>query len=366
MTKFVASVEQNIPTVTRVGEEENITPRRYLIEDERSKKSAIYHPPVKTRNYQKEYGMYNKMCGDVTSWKAGVPMSLEDFLMLPSDDSRAEYLQSLVDKYEGLACSSLGTMFGISLNTMGRITKHLGVKFNTEPGKRYKASNDKFKEDAEKYFNDPEAKNLRIQRRKALPSLPRYTYSELIKLPIERQRTYFYNIMDRYCHFLHLEMLCMFFECSLSSIIRLMKSIDYKSPITIPLSPRLCSLTDEMDKRFEDEMLSKRRSFPSKRTDSINETIDAIIPSSDAPIELVIDTPANNTEPNSLEQLDEALNTKFDEQTGTTADNFGIDIESMQFTTKIDHSEIFSEAFKKKLATLFGDKTSIKITIEKM
>lgn len=369
MTKFIASVEQNIPTLTMV--EENITPRQYLAEDERNKKSAIYHPPIKTRNYQKEYGMYIKKCGDVTSWKAGVPMSLEDFLMLPSDDSRAEYLQSIIDKYKGISIRSLSMMFNINDNTMANIVRYLGVKLDIRSGRHDRATNDKFREDIEKYFNDPEAKNLKIQRRKALPNLPRYTYSELVKMPIDRQRTYFYNIMDRYCHFLHKKMLCRFFECSNRSIVRLMKSIGYESPITIPISLNLCKLTDEMDKRFEEEMLSKRRSFPSRKVSSINETIDDIIPASNTPIELVAETPVEDTMSNSLEQLDEALNTKLDdeadtEQAETTTDSFGINIESMQFTAKLDHGEIFSEAFKKKLAALFGENASIKIKIDKM
>lgn len=380
MTKFVASIEKNIPTIAKVDDERNITPRQYLRDDERTKKSAIYHPPVKTRNHAKEYGRYNKMCGDITSWKAGVPMSFEDFILLPSDDSRKEYLQSILNKYQGITISTLSGMFNIRRNSMRKIIKYLGIEYDAKKGNHDLDVNKKFKRDVEAYFNDPEFENLKIERRKALPNLPRYTYSELVKMPIDRQRTYFYNIMDRYCHFLHADVLCKFFECSDTSLYRLMEAIDYKSPITIPVSHSLCWLTNGMDKRFEEEMLSKRRSFPSRKSNDINEAIENINIEPEVEIKKVIVPavteeavpniiPAEDTKPGSfksvIDEVEEISKDIAHDNTPVLSD-LGVSMNSLDLNITLGESTIFSDTFEKMIANMFGDKAPIKIKIEKL
>lgn len=380
MTKLVATIERNIPTITKVNDESNITPRQYLRDDERTKKSAIYHPPVKARNYAKEYGRYNKMCGDITSWKAGVPMSFEDFVRLPSDDTRKEYLQSILNKYHGITISTLSGMFNLSRNSMRKIIKYLGIEYDAKKGNHDLEVNKKFKKDVEAYFNDPEFENLKIERRKTLPNLPRYTYVELVKMPIERQKTYFYNIMDRYCHFLHADVLCKFFECSDSSLYKLMESIDYKNPITIPVSPSLCRLTDEMDKRFEEEMLSKRRSFPSRRVNGINEVIENISIEPEVEIKkVIVPTVTEESVPNTIQIEDENPDSlkfiineaeEIDKDTARDAtpvlSNLGVAMNSLDLNITLGESAIFSDAFEKMIVNMFGDKTPIKIKIEKL
>ena len=327
-----------------------ITPKQMLMDDERAKKSAIYHPRVKTRNYYAERSAYNKQCGDSIIWKSGYPMSFEDFLTLPSDETRKEYLQSIIDKYPGITVVSLSVMFDITKISVKKIIDFLGIKYTPVRGRHDLESNERFISDVEKCFGDPEYKNVEIRRKKQLPTLPRYTYSELTKMTLERQSTYFNNIMDRYCHLIHIKVLSEFFECSTGSVYALMKSIGYKSKITIPIDTH-CRLSHVMNKRFNEEMMTKRRSFPSRKIDTINEAINNINTTGIDIIEHTISV--------------ENINPDHHNSIETTLFDIGASVSSLELNATIGETAIFSDAFVKMISDVFGDHADIKIKIEK-
>ena len=169
------------------------TPSQLVKNDAANKKSAIYHPPVKTgKTHAQEKREYKEKCGDVHAIKLGKPMDWTKFIAL-SDDTKREYLESVFSKYPDITARTICSVFNscFRANEIKDEILRLGFDFT-------KANNNKFVQaKISRAITDEKQDDIETAAAKATKPKP-VSYKQLRKLPADKALDYLQNLYDYY------------------------------------------------------------------------------------------------------------------------------------------------------------------------
>ena len=169
------------------------TPSQLVKNDAANKKSAIYHPPVKSgKTHAQEKREYKEKCGDVHAIKLGKPMNWAKFIAL-SDDTKREYLKSVFSKYPDISARTICSVFNscFRANEIKDEILRLGFDFT-------RANDNKFvqaKISRAVYVE----KQDEIETAAAKATKPKpVSYKQLRKWPEDKALDYLQNLYDYY------------------------------------------------------------------------------------------------------------------------------------------------------------------------
>lgn len=250
--KSVASrYESPIIPVHRDPEELENDPKFIMSNDERIKKSSIYHPPVKS-SYIPTSTLNNKckeMAGDQYKYTLGVPMTWNEFMAI-SDDAKKIYINDLLEKYPGISYGVIARFMGSGWKSVKRVLDGIGIK-------QWKFAGNKTQMVYSRRLNEKvnsDKPNLEIIRKNEIRDLPRFSYKELMKWnDDDRVKTYIQNVLDKYNKALTINNMAELLQCSTSTISKLYKKYN------IELIPNYTKSgpSKEYKELFKNEMLSK-------------------------------------------------------------------------------------------------------------
>lgn len=169
------------------------TPSQLVKNDAANKKSAIYHPPVKSgKTHAQEKREYKEKCGDVHAIKLGKPMDWTKFVAL-SDDTKREYLESVFSKYPDITARTICSVFNscFRANEIKDEILRLGFDFT-------KANDNKFVQaKISRAITDEKQDEIETAAAKATKPKP-VSYKQLRKWPADKAFDYLQNLYDYY------------------------------------------------------------------------------------------------------------------------------------------------------------------------
>lgn len=198
------------------------TPSQLVKNDAANKKSAIYHPPVKSgKTHAQEKREYKEKCGDVHAIKLGKPMNWTKFIAL-SDDTKREYLESVFSKYPDITARTICSVFNscFRANEIKDEILRLGFDFT-------RANDNKFvqaKISRAVYVE----KQDEIETAAAKATKPKpVSYKQLRKWPADKALDYLQNLYDYYHRSLSLGDFRNLFSCGPNTIRNFMVSVGF-------------------------------------------------------------------------------------------------------------------------------------------
>ena len=198
------------------------TPSQLVKNDAANKKSAIYHPPVKSgKTHAQEKREYKEKCGDVHAIKLGKPMNWTKFVAL-SDDTKREYLESVFSKYPDISARTICSVFNscFRANEIKDEILRLGFDFT-------RANDNKFvqaKISRAVYVG----KQDEIETAAAKATKPKpVSYKQLRKWPADKALDYLQNLYDYYHRSLSLGDFRNLFSCGPNTIRNFMVSVGF-------------------------------------------------------------------------------------------------------------------------------------------
>ena len=169
------------------------TPSQLVKNDAANKKSAIYHPPVKSgKTHAQEKREYKEKCGDVHAIKLGKPMNWTKFVAL-SDDTKREYLESVFSKYPDITARTICSVFNscFRANEIKDEILRLGFDFT-------RANDNKFVQaKISRAITDEKQDEIETAAAKATKPKP-VSYKQLRKWPADKALDYLQNLYDYY------------------------------------------------------------------------------------------------------------------------------------------------------------------------
>lgn len=169
------------------------TPSQLVKNDAANKKSAIYHPPVKSgKTHAQEKREYKEKCGDVHAIKLGKPMNWTKFIAL-SDDTKREYLKSVFSKYPDISARTICSVFNscFRANEIKDEILRLGFDFT-------RANDNKFVQaKISRAITDEKQDEIETAAAKATKPKP-VSYKQLRKWPEDKALDYLQNLYDYY------------------------------------------------------------------------------------------------------------------------------------------------------------------------
>ena len=251
--KSIASgYESPIIPVRRDPEELENDPKFIMSNDERIKKSSIYHPPVKS-SYIPTSTLNSKckeMAGDQYKYTLGVPMTWNEFMAI-SDDAKRIYINDLLEKYPGISYGVIARFMGSGWKSVKRVLDGIGIKQWKFVGNKTQMVYSRRLEEKAANSDKP---NLEIIRRNEIGDLPRYSYKELMKWNDDnRVKTYIQNVLDKYNKALTIHNMAELLQCAPATISKLYKKYD----IELISNYTKSGPSKEYKELFKKEMLSK-------------------------------------------------------------------------------------------------------------
>lgn len=170
--------------------------------DSKTKKSAIYHPPVKSKRAHpmSEKADYVDKCGDLYQIKLGYPMTWGEYNQISDDGIKRQYIESMFDKYPGIGCTTLCNMFGIKYQHMKFEINRLGITIpNTNTSTNLKHQYDVEVNEILKDINaGKKPSNLVIVRKNEIGKVKRLSYTELKELKDCEAKLYLESVASKY------------------------------------------------------------------------------------------------------------------------------------------------------------------------
>ena len=198
------------------------TPSQLVKNDAANKKSAIYHPPVKSgKTHAQEKREYKEKCGDVHAIKLGKPMNWTKFVAL-SDDTKREYLESVFSKYPDITARTICSVFNscFRANEIKDEILRLGFDFT-------KANDNKFVQaKISRAITDEKQDEIETAAAKATKPKP-VSYKQLRKWPADKALDYLQNLYDYYHRSLSLGDFRNLFSCGPNTIRNFMVSVGF-------------------------------------------------------------------------------------------------------------------------------------------
>ena len=198
------------------------TPSQLVKNDAANKKSAIYHPPVKSgKTHAQEKREYKEKCGDVHAIKLGKPMNWTNFVAL-SDDTKREYLKSVFSKYPDITARTICSVFNscFRANEIKDEILRLGFDFT-------KANDNKFVQaKISRAITDEKQDEIETAAAKATKPKP-VSYKQLRKWPADKALDYLQNLYDYYHRSLSLGDFRNLFSCGPNTIRNFMVSVGF-------------------------------------------------------------------------------------------------------------------------------------------
>lgn len=198
------------------------TPSQLVKNDAANKKSAIYHPPVKSgKTHAQEKREYKEKCGDVHAIKLGKPMNWTKFVAL-SDDTKREYLESVFSKYPDITARTICSVFNscFRANEIKDEILRLGFDFT-------RANDNKFVQaKISRAITDEKQDEIETAAAKATKPKP-VSYKQLRKWPADKALDYLQNLYDYYHRSLSLGDFRNLFSCGPNTIRNFMVSVGF-------------------------------------------------------------------------------------------------------------------------------------------
>lgn len=198
------------------------TPSQLVKNDAANKKSAIYHPPVKSgKTHAQEKREYKEKCGDVHAIKLGKPMNWTKFVAL-SDDTKREYLESVFSKYPDITARTICSVFNscFRANEIKDEILRLGFDFT-------RANDNKFVQaKISRAITDEKQDEIETAAAKATKPKP-VSYKQLRKWPADKALDYLQNLYDYYHRSLSIGDFRNLFRCGPNTIRNFMVSIGF-------------------------------------------------------------------------------------------------------------------------------------------
>ena len=198
------------------------TPSQLVKNDAANKKSAIYHPPVKSgKTHAQEKREYKEKCGDVHAIKLGKPMDWTKFIAL-SDDTKREYLESVFSKYPDITARTICSVFNscFRANEIKDEILRLGFDFT-------RANDNKFVQaKISRAITDEKQDEIETAAAKATKPKP-VSYKQLRKWPADKALDYLQNLYDYYHRSLSLGDFRNLFSCGPNTIRNFMVSVGF-------------------------------------------------------------------------------------------------------------------------------------------
>lgn len=198
------------------------TPSQLVKNDAANKKSAIYHPPVKSgKTHAQEKREYKEKCGDVHAIKLGKPMNWTKFIAL-SDDTKREYLESVFSKYPDITARTICSVFNscFRANEIKDEILRLGFDFT-------RANDNKFVQaKISRAITDEKQDEIETAAAKATKPKP-VSYKQLRKWPADKALDYLQNLYDYYHRSLSLGDFRNLFSCGPNTIRNFMVSVGF-------------------------------------------------------------------------------------------------------------------------------------------
>lgn len=198
------------------------TPSQLVKNDAANKKSAIYHPPVKSgKTHSQEKREYKEKCGDVHAIKLGKPMNWTKFVAL-SDDTKREYLESVFSKYPDITARTICSVFNscFRANEIKDEILRLGFDFT-------RANDNKFVQaKISRAITDEKQDEIETAAAKATKPKP-VSYKQLRKWPADKALDYLQNLYDYYHRSLSIGDFRNLFRCGPNTIRNFMVSIGF-------------------------------------------------------------------------------------------------------------------------------------------